>query len=690
MLVTGPDFVASPRLDGLATGRRLAWTQWDHPDMPWDAAEVWVGTLDDEGLRRGRAPGGRPRRVGVAADLGPGRIAVVHLRPRRPRPADRWTGRCRVAAAELPDGDVARRPGCSGCPLRCRDEVGGRRPGSSACPRRRRLTSTGGPGGRRRHRWDGHLRRDGRPRSVRRRSTLATRPGRRRPAGRLRRRPSRRASTEDDGHRPAGLRRGRAPATDERPRRVVRRAGRLRPRARPSTRPAPDDLAGHPAAPGPRPPPGADQPARRASTSRRRAGGRRTRSTTRRRTRTTWGPTARSRRCWSTSTGGRRRRPGASSSWGCSSGPAGASPWSTSTTAGRPGYGRGYRDLLKGQWGVVDVEDCVAAATFLADRGDVDPERMAIRGGSAGGFTTLAALAFHDTFAAGVSKYGVADLAVLAQDTHKFESRYLDSLVGPWPEAEALYRERSPLFHADQIRVPLLVLQGLEDEVVPPNQSELIVEALKANGVPVAYLAFEGEQHGFRKAETIVRAAEAELSFYGQVFGFDPEGVTDPVETDPVWTVVSDQRSDAGDGVEEGDVDPAGLVAVGDEDRGPVDRGGLDGRGVLGQGVDRLAGVDGELAEAWPRPAAARPRRAGPCRRWPATGRPAPGSGRRRDRCRPDPRGRRRGPRRPRPRRWCRRAGARSSWSCRPGPWWWSSTTRGRRPRRPRRRRCRR
>ena len=179
---------------------------------------------------------------------------------------------------------------------------------------------------------------------------------------------------------------------------------------------------------------------------------------------------------------------------------------------------------------MVDVEDCVAAATYLAERGDVDPDRLAIRGGSAGGFTTLAALAFHDTFAAGVSKYGVADLAVLAQDTHKFESRYLDSLVGPWPEAEDLYRERSPLFHADRIRVPLLVLQGLEDEVVPPEPVRAHRRRPEANGVPVAYLAFEGEQHGFRKAETIVRAAEAELSFYGQVFGFDPPGVTDPVE----------------------------------------------------------------------------------------------------------------------------------------------------------------
>jgi dipeptidyl aminopeptidase/acylaminoacyl peptidase len=196
---------------------------------------------------------------------------------------------------------------------------------------------------------------------------------------------------------------------------------------------------------------------------------------------------------------------------------------------GSIGYGRDYRELLRGQWGIVDVEDCVAAARYLADRGDVDPDRLAIRGGSAGGFTTLAALAFHDTFAAGVNMFGVADLAVLAHDTHKFESRYLDGLVGPWPEAEAVYRERSPLHHADDIDVPLLVLQGLEDEVVPPNQSELIVDALRGNGVPVAYLAFEGEQHGFRKAETIIRATEAELSFYGQVFGFEPAGDVEPL-----------------------------------------------------------------------------------------------------------------------------------------------------------------
>lgn len=189
---------------------------------------------------------------------------------------------------------------------------------------------------------------------------------------------------------------------------------------------------------------------------------------------------------------------------------------------GSIGYGRAYRELLRGRWGVVDVEDCVAAARFLADEGLADGDRLAIRGGSAGGFTTLAALAFHDTFAAGCSMYGVADLAALARDTHKFESRYLDGLVAPWPEGEAVYTARSPLHHADQIDVPLLVLQGLEDEVVPPNQAEMIVEALRRRDVPVTYVTFEGEQHGWRRAETIVRAAEVELAFYGQVFGFDP------------------------------------------------------------------------------------------------------------------------------------------------------------------------
>ncbi len=197
---------------------------------------------------------------------------------------------------------------------------------------------------------------------------------------------------------------------------------------------------------------------------------------------------------------------------------------------GSTGYGREYRDRLLGSWGIVDVQDCVAAARFLADRGDVDPERLCIRGGSAGGYTTLQALSTTDVFAAGASHYGVADLSALARDTHKFESRYLDGLVGPWPEAEAVYRERSPIEHTDGLSSPMIILQGSEDEVVPPNQAELMVAALDAKGLPYAYVLFEGEQHGFRKAENIVRALESELSFYAQVFGFTPAGDVTPVE----------------------------------------------------------------------------------------------------------------------------------------------------------------
>ena len=189
---------------------------------------------------------------------------------------------------------------------------------------------------------------------------------------------------------------------------------------------------------------------------------------------------------------------------------------------GSTGYGRRYRRALDGAWGVADVEDCVAAAKFLADRGDVDPERLMIRGGSAGGFTVLASLALHDVFAAGASRYGVADLEALAADTHKFESRYLDRLVGPYPEARDTYRARSPINHLDGFDAPMIVLQGDEDEIVPPAQSEMIVEALKAKGVPVAYLLFEGEQHGFRQAGNIVAALEAELVFFGRILGFTP------------------------------------------------------------------------------------------------------------------------------------------------------------------------
>jgi dipeptidyl aminopeptidase/acylaminoacyl peptidase len=188
---------------------------------------------------------------------------------------------------------------------------------------------------------------------------------------------------------------------------------------------------------------------------------------------------------------------------------------------GSTGYGRRYRRRLIGEWGIVDVDDCVAATRYLVDQGHADRDRLIIRGGSAGGYTTLAALTFREVFAAGCSMYGVADLEALARDTHKFEARYLDSLIGPWPQRRDLYEERSPIHHTDELECPLLVLQGLEDEIVPPAQSEMIVAALAENGVPHAYLAFEGEQHGFRQASTIVRALEAEASFYAQVLGFE-------------------------------------------------------------------------------------------------------------------------------------------------------------------------
>jgi dipeptidyl aminopeptidase/acylaminoacyl peptidase len=197
---------------------------------------------------------------------------------------------------------------------------------------------------------------------------------------------------------------------------------------------------------------------------------------------------------------------------------------------GSSGYGRAYRNELRGAWGVVDTEDCVAAARYLAELGEADGKRLAIRGGSAGGYATLCALTFHDAFAAGASYFGVADVEALARDTHKFESRYLDRLIGPYPERADLYRERSPNNYVERLRSPVILFQGLEDEVVPPNQAETMVAALAQNGVPHAYLPFEGEQHGFRKAETNIRCLEAELYFYGRIMGFEPAGDPEPVE----------------------------------------------------------------------------------------------------------------------------------------------------------------
>jgi dipeptidyl aminopeptidase/acylaminoacyl peptidase len=204
---------------------------------------------------------------------------------------------------------------------------------------------------------------------------------------------------------------------------------------------------------------------------------------------------------------------------------------------GSTGYGREYRKRLEGSWGIVDVDDCVAGARALAARGIVDPARLAIEGGSASGFTTLAALAFRDIFRAGVSYFGIGDLAAFAAETHKFESRYLERLVGPYPAARDVYEARSPIFHVDGIRCPVLVLQGLDDRVVPPSEAERIVAALRGNGIPHAYIPFEGEDHGFRKASSMVRSIQAELAFYGAVFGFVP---ADPLPPLPLVGALTD------------------------------------------------------------------------------------------------------------------------------------------------------
>ena len=180
---------------------------------------------------------------------------------------------------------------------------------------------------------------------------------------------------------------------------------------------------------------------------------------------------------------------------------------------------------------MVDVDDCANGALYLAARGDVDADRIAIRGGSAGGYTTLSALTFRDVFSAGASYYGISDLEALAQDTHKFESRYLDTMIGPYPEREDLYIERSPIHHTERLSCPIILFQGLEDKVVPPNQAEMMLDALRQKGLPVAYVAFEGEQHGFRSASAIMRALDAELYFYSRVFRFE---LAEPVEPVPI------------------------------------------------------------------------------------------------------------------------------------------------------------
>jgi dipeptidyl aminopeptidase/acylaminoacyl peptidase len=198
---------------------------------------------------------------------------------------------------------------------------------------------------------------------------------------------------------------------------------------------------------------------------------------------------------------------------------------------GSTGYGRAYRQRLKDSWGIVDVDDCTNAAKYLAAQGLVDGEKMAIAGGSAGGYTTLCALTFRDVFKAGASYYGVSDLVALATDTHKFEARYLDGLIGPYPEREELYKQRSPIHFTERLSCPVIFFQGLEDKVVPPNQAEMMVAAIKAKGLPVAYIAFAEEQHGFRRAENIKRTLDGEIYFYSRVFGFE---LADEIEEVPI------------------------------------------------------------------------------------------------------------------------------------------------------------
>jgi dipeptidyl aminopeptidase/acylaminoacyl peptidase len=197
---------------------------------------------------------------------------------------------------------------------------------------------------------------------------------------------------------------------------------------------------------------------------------------------------------------------------------------------GSTGYGKEYRKRLEGEWGIVDVDDCVAGARHLAEQGLVDGERQAIRGGSASGFTTLAALAFTKQFDAGCTYFGIGDLRAFVKDTHKFESRYLESLVGPWPETEQRYLDRSPSLHAEQITVPVLVQQGAEDKIVPVEEAERIVDALFERRIPFAYLLYPGEDHGFRGKDAIIRSFGGELSFYAQVFGFEPADDIEPLE----------------------------------------------------------------------------------------------------------------------------------------------------------------
>jgi len=197
---------------------------------------------------------------------------------------------------------------------------------------------------------------------------------------------------------------------------------------------------------------------------------------------------------------------------------------------GSTGYGRQYRERLNKKWGIVDVDDCVNGARYLAERGEVDAQRLIITGGSAGGYTTLSALTFRNTFKAGASHFGISNLEAMARDTHKYESQYLTGLLGPYPQRKDIYFDRSPINFSERLSCPVIFFQGLEDKVVPPNQAEKMVEVIRVKGIPVSYVAFAGEQHGFRQAKNIKRALDGELYFYSRVFHFELAETVEPVE----------------------------------------------------------------------------------------------------------------------------------------------------------------
>jgi dipeptidyl aminopeptidase/acylaminoacyl peptidase len=199
---------------------------------------------------------------------------------------------------------------------------------------------------------------------------------------------------------------------------------------------------------------------------------------------------------------------------------------------GSAGFGRAYRERLRGQWGVVDARDCISGALAMVDQGRAEQRHLLIKGGSAGGYTALRVLTTSTVFTAGISQYGIGDLEALAKDTHKFESRYLDGLIGPYPQDRETYLDRSPINHVDQLAAPILLLQGTEDRVVPPSQAETMAEAARAKGLPVALIMYPGEAHGFRRAETIISATEAQLYFLGRVFNFTPADDVPPIPID--------------------------------------------------------------------------------------------------------------------------------------------------------------